>query len=356
MEHSWFEKFENVFFLNTPVMLGFLPAIVWGASLWKVQGRDRRPLPDGEPPPRRVWPRLSSWVGLFDGDRIAAVIMLATFTFGYFLFYSTRDDYYSYYFMLIMPWMGLLTAYLVIDAVRYLWGFRASGAPEEAGEGLSRQERRRRKREAHKKARRSRSVRPPARPPLSRLWPLAAGLTVLVCISWIDSPYLGPGLNGAVRFLFWDPVRDRRSPPSAITRYLQHETRQAVTIDLFLEGLKAECRPGTRIFGEYSLGPFAAAASDCVLGAKLADTNPHRWKVGESRVEDWIEQLEDDDLEIAIVRRGSSTLRPAAMRRYLFGLHLARSLRRLRPAPPPGRLTTPLRDDLSQAHLSGLGG
>jgi hypothetical protein len=63
----------------------------------------------------------------------------------------------------------------------------------------------------------------------------------------------------------------------------------------------------------------AAPVSDCVLGANLADSNPHRWKAHESTLEDWVAALEADHLEIAIFKPGSTLAKAPAMRRYLNG-------------------------------------
>lgn len=341
MAHSWFDKFRDVFFLNTPVMLGFLPAIAWGAVMWKTEGRVRKEGAgnQAETSPSR---RFVGWLDLWSGDRIAAVILLSVLVFGYFFFYSTRDDYYSYYFMLIMPWMGLLTAHMVIDAPRFVWNhFRSASDPtEEQSRGReTRQSKRRRERAAMKRAKSGKPVRRTLKSP-ARLWPLLVPLVVLVGVlnyrqkigeqrlarysdtvkhyEWVDSKYLGPTANGMIRRLFWNPVRDRRHPPTALARYLQHETNHASDISEFMEKVQDECEPDTRIFGEYSLGPFAAAASDCVLGADIADTNPHRWKVGESKTEDWVRDLEADNLEIVVIREGSSILRTKVMRDYIY--------------------------------------
>jgi hypothetical protein len=122
-----------------------------------------------------------------------------------------------------------------------------------------------------------------------------------------------------VRALFWAPASDSTHPPNAITYYLQHETLSAPTIDTFVNAVRGQCRPGERIFGEYSLGPFAAAVGSCVLGANLADTNPHRFKVYESTPEDWVRALEKDHLDLAIVVPGSSIMKERALRNYLTG-------------------------------------
>jgi hypothetical protein len=137
--------------------------------------------------------------------------------------------------------------------------------------------------------------------------------------AWRDSPFLPGAVNGMVRALFWSPASDSTHPPNAITYYLQHETLSAPTIDSFVQAVRGQCRPGERIFGEYSLGPFAAAVGSCVLGANLADTNPHRFKVHESTPEDWVRALEKDHLDIAIVVPGSSTLKERVIRDYLTG-------------------------------------
>jgi hypothetical protein len=136
--------------------------------------------------------------------------------------------------------------------------------------------------------------------------------------TWRDSPYLGELLNRAVKALFWTPSNDPTNLPPAIAHYLQHETMAAFTIDGFVQAVRAECQPGERIFGEYSLGPFAASVSDCVLGANLADTNPRRWKAKESTPEQWVRALEADHLAIAIVQPGSAMLKAQEMRDYLY--------------------------------------
>ena len=137
--------------------------------------------------------------------------------------------------------------------------------------------------------------------------------------TWYDSPYLPPSLNALVRGVFWSPTSDPIHPPNAITYYLQHEAMHAPTIDAFVAAVRNECRPGDRIFGEYSLGPFAGALGPCVLAANLADTNPHRFKVHESTPEEWVHALGQDHLDIAIVASGMSMLKERALREYLTG-------------------------------------
>ena len=122
-----------------------------------------------------------------------------------------------------------------------------------------------------------------------------------------------------MRGLFWSPTSEPIHPPSAIAYYLQHESMHAPTIDTFVRAVRAECRPGERIFGEYSLGPFAGALGPCVLGADLADTNPHRFKVHESTPEDWVRALERDHLDIAIVVPGMTMMKERVLREYLTG-------------------------------------
>ena len=137
--------------------------------------------------------------------------------------------------------------------------------------------------------------------------------------AWRDSPYLPGAVNRIVRALFWSPSSDATHPPNAITFYLQHETLSAPTIDAFVNAVRAECRPGERIFGEYSLGPFAAAVGSCVLAANLADTNNIRLKVHESTPGDWVRALEQDHLDIAILVPGSAMLKERELRDYLTG-------------------------------------
>jgi 4-amino-4-deoxy-L-arabinose transferase-like glycosyltransferase len=333
LRYSWFAKARNVAYLNTAVILGFVPGIVWAIAIWVLRGRVR-----GEAALSGPVGRLGAWLNLWGGDRVAAQMIFATFICGYLYFYSTRVDYYSYYFMLIMPWMGLMTATVTVDVLRYLGERLASVAPGEPP--LSRGERRRRQQAARRQERTAGP--PPPAPRLAwRLWPLVACAVALALVllyrqgigadrqeeagdgtmtyAWRDSPFLPGVVNGMVRALFWSPASDSTHPPNAITYYLQHETLSAPTIDAFVRAVRSQCRPGERIFGEYSLGPFAAAVGSCVLGANLADTNPHRFKVHESTPEDWVRALEQDHLGIAIVVPGSSILKERAMRDYLTG-------------------------------------
>jgi hypothetical protein len=333
LRYSWFAKARNVAYLNTAAMIGFVPGIVWAIAIWVLRGRVR-----GETTLPGPVGRLGAWLNLWGGDRVAAQMIFATLICGYLYFYSTRVDYYSYYFMLIMPWMGLMTATATVDVLRYLGERLDSVAPSEPA--LSRAERRRRQQAARRQERSAGSA--PNAPRLAwRVWPLVACAAALALVllyrqgisadrqeeagdgtmtyTWRDSPFLPGVVNGMVRALFWSPSSDSTHPPNAITYYLQHETLSAPTIDTFVRAVRGQCRPGERIFGEYSLGPFAAAVGSCVLGANLADTNPHRFKVHESTPEDWVRALEHDHLDIAIVVPGSSLLKERAMRDYLTG-------------------------------------
>ena len=322
--YSWYAKFRNVAYLNSAAMVGFLPGIAWAGCMWRLRGRPMGPaaLPG---PMGRLGARLDLWAG----DPKAAQVLFATFICGYFYFYSTRVDYYSYYFMLIMPWMGLMTATVALDVVRFV---RERGATKMATPAdVPRSERRRRQRAAHK----------PDSGAGWRAWPLVVCALVLASTlvyrhgigsdrqsemgeegsryTWRDSRYLPDFVNRAVKAVFWAPTSDPVHPPNAITYYLQHETMSAPTIDRLVEAVKRQCQPGERIFGEYSLGPFAAALGPCVLGANLADTNPHRFKVHESTPEGWVRALEADHLAIAIVTSGAGMLKERAIRDYFYG-------------------------------------
>ena len=324
--HSWFDKLRNVAYLNSLVMSGFVPGIAWATSMWLLRGRERcAPTLPGK------LGRIGSWLNLWSGDRIASQMIFATLICGYFYFYSTRVDYYSYYFMLIMPWMGLMTATVVADVVRYLLARRTTpSAPEPQG---TRAERRR----EQKRRRRERPQSPGHE--RWRAWPV---VVFAMCIGflllyrrgigsdrqkdmgdhvrqyvWRDSPRLPHFLNRLVAATFWKPTSDPVHPPNAVTYYLQHESLSAGSAEGFVAAVRSVCRPGERIFGEYSLGPFAAALGPCVLAANLADTNPHRWKVHESRPADWVNALEKDHLDVAIVVPGTTMMREPVMRDYL---------------------------------------
>jgi hypothetical protein len=324
--YSWYAKFRNVAFLNSLVMSGFVPGIAWAVSMWRLRGRQ----PGAPVLPGRLG-RLGAWLNLWGGDRVAAQIIFATLTCGYFYFYSTRVDYYSYYFMLIMPWMGLMTAIVAVDTVRFVserWR-----CPTRNQASLPRAERRRREKTSGKPAPRGASGAMAFHP-----WPLAVLALSLVLVlayrkgigkdrhddmgeyehqyTWRDSPYLPGSLNRLVQALFWTPSSSPVHPPNAITYYLQHESLSAGQAAGFVAAVRSVCRPGERIFGEYSLGPFAAALGPCVLAANLADTNPHRFKVHESTPQDWVDALERDHLDIAIVSRGDTMMRETIMRDY----------------------------------------
>jgi hypothetical protein len=331
--YSWYAKFRNVAFLNSLAMVGFVPGIVWAVAMWMLRGRPR-----GEPAlPGRLG-RLGAWLNLWSGDRVAAQVIFATLICGYFYFFSTRVDYYSYYFMLIMPWMGLMTATVAVDVGRFVrerW--RPAG---KTGESVPRAERRRRE-QASRKGKRGAGHAPATGAAAWRVWPLViCALSLLFVLvyrqgiggdrqvemgenasryEWRDSPYLPPAVNGLVRAIFWEPKSTPSHPPNAITYYLQHESMSSGTADGFVAAVRSQCRPGERIFGEYSLGPFAAALGPCVLGANLADTNPHRFKVHESTPAGWVAALEKDHLDIAIVVPGSSEMREPILREYLTG-------------------------------------
>jgi hypothetical protein len=332
--YSWFAKFRNVAYLNSLAMMGFVPGMVWAASMWILRGR-----PSGDRALPGVLGRFGARLNLWNGDRVAAQMIFATFICGYFYFYSTRVDYYSYYFMLIMPWMGLMTATVAVDLVRFALvrftrnrkvAVSTAGATEPT---LPRAERRRREQSARKhngqvSAGLAWSLWPPMVCAVAAvlLYRQGIGSDRQVDMgdesshyTWRDSPYLPPTLNALVREIFWSPTSDPIHPPNAITYYLQHESMHAPNIDAFVRTVRAECRPGERIFGEYSLGPFAGALGPCVLGANLADTNPHRFKVQESRPEDWVRALEQDHLDIAIVVPGMTMLKERALREYLTG-------------------------------------
>ena len=60
LRYSWFAKARNVAYLNTAVMIGFVPGIVWAIATWVLRGRAR-----GNDVAGRCWParRLAQPVG-----------------------------------------------------------------------------------------------------------------------------------------------------------------------------------------------------------------------------------------------------------------------------------------------------
>jgi hypothetical protein len=261
--YSWFAKFRNVAYLNSLAMIGFVPGIVWAAAMWILRGR-----PKGNAPFPGAAGRFAARLNLWSGDRVAAQMIFATLICGYFYFYSTRVDYYSYYFMLIMPWMGLMTATVAVDLVRFLRERKGAASPTD--QPILRAERRRREQAARKTPRHNRAcVEPLAAHSLRRC---ARGCAFLSSrdrqrpqvemgdesshYTWYDSPYLPQVANAFVRGVFWAPTSDPIHPPNAITYYLQHESMHAPTIDTFVRAVRAECRPGERILANTRSAPL----------------------------------------------------------------------------------------------------
>jgi len=340
MAYSWFDKFEHVFFLNFHALMGFLPAFAWPAARWWSGGRRSAPATVAARLPgwmQRLVVRVDPW----SEDRIGGAIFCATIAFGYFFFYSNLKVYYSYYFMLVFPWMALLTAYFFVDLGGVLWRSAReyySGAERGRVAVESRQAKRKRHREAQKGREASASA-PVDRK--NRLLPIAAGVVALVgtfayrdqigeiraadssspvrYYRFTPSPYLSVGINRLIEGAYWSPVRDRRDPPRGITRYLQHETLFAPTIERFREGVRTVCHAGDRIFGDYSLAPYAHAVSECRVAADLIDTNSARLTGGESTMSDWIDAVEADGLSVAIWRDPSAYSRNREFREYILG-------------------------------------
>lgn len=346
MSHSWYSKFENVAFLNFHLMAAFLPALVWGGCRWFSGGR--------EASTPRLEPRLPSWskrilaaIDPWGPGVLRSALLFATFALGYLYFYSTLKVYYSYYFMLVMPWMALLAAFVIVDVPRMFWAnlrpTRNAGdesKPVEAeAAGLSRQERRLRAREAEKR-RRQEPAQGGARSSWW-FWPAIPTVVALLLVfghrerigeeriatasslvrnyGFVPSPYLGDGVNDLVEKALWTGVRDRRDPPRGIARYLQHETIYSRSIDRFDEAVRAACRPGDRIFGEYSLAPYGAAISDCSVAANIIDTNGSRLSSGESTMAGWIDEIEADGLDVVVWRERTSFSRNSELSAYVLG-------------------------------------
>jgi hypothetical protein len=355
MGHSWYDKFENVFFLNFHVMAGFAPAIAWIFC--------RRAAGAGGPSAAEIEPRLPRWVkpivARFDPwgtGKLSAAFLFTTFALGYLFFCSNLRVYYSYYFMLVLPWMALLTAFVVVDVPRVIWshlqstgnaggrsqpaaGGDASPSGEAQGRSLSRQERRRRAREAEKHQRKTGGAKNAA-PRAPWHWPtIPTAVALLLTFGYrerigdqrvaeasspvrnyrfVQSPFLGDGLNDWLERTLWSGVRDRRDPPLGIKRYLQHETVFSPTIDRFDEAVRSACHAGDRIFGDYSLAPYGAAISDCVVAANIIDTNGSRITSGESTMAGWIDAVETDGLDVVVWRNRARMSSDHEFRRYVL--------------------------------------
>jgi hypothetical protein len=333
MPYDWWEKSRHVFFLNLPLMSGFVPGIVWGVARWGLAGRTRGVV-EVEPRLPRFIARAARWLAPWGSDRLGFALLMVIFACGYLFFYANLKVFLSYYFMLVMPFMALITAFAIIDPVRHglalIGGLRphlpAWRDADARAAGNSETE--------HGAPGETTNWRVGAIPLVAAVlaysgtWGFAASIESQRIetrgdrtwrYTFVPSPYLSETLNGIVRTLFWREVRDPKQPVRGITRYLQHESRHATTIDRFIAGVRKVCRPGESIFGEYSLGPFGASVSDCRLAADLVDINNTRVLAGDSTIAEWIRAVEQDGLDIAIWRTPSVYGRDAEMRRYILG-------------------------------------
>ncbi len=331
MPYTWWEKFRHVVFLNVPLMVGFVPGIVWGLARWGLAGRVRGAL-DVEPRLPAAAARFARWSAPWAGDRPGFALLITTFALGYLLFYANLQVYLSYYFLLVMPFMALITAYVLVDPIRHgLKWLIFGGAHRPSGAELN-----------------DHNGRGTATAPSTKTdaWPTVVVPVLLASLAlwgtirfvhaigderiasrdwgvssytWVPSRYLSDGVNRTVRALFWVGGRDPRRPVRGIGRYLQHETRHARTIDRFVSAVRGVCRSGESLFGEYSLGPFGASVSDCRVAADLVDTNYTRILAGESTAAEWVRAVESDGLDIAIWRVPSIFARDPVMRRYVLG-------------------------------------
>lgn len=332
---SWLEAFSTFFFFNHLPMLGFVSALALSGLRWVVEGR---PTGDGSPVARSAgrWQRLRRAVDPWRPDYVGATFLLGTWVFGYFAFYATLQVFYSYYFVMIVPPMALLTAYAAVDVARYGWRVLVAGetASAESAATSRRSGRARQRPPQRRRVREARSRRGPRLGPRLvalfalvatvvhhgrvRDWRLEQAKTDQLRFAWHDSPWLGHTLNRWVERLFWEPERDRRDPPNPITRYLQDESQFAHTADDFVAAVRRHCRPGDRIFGDYYLAPYAAAVSDCRVAADLVDTNTHRIRAGESTLEQWLAAAEADGLSLVVMRSPGWMARQPAIRQGLL--------------------------------------
>jgi 4-amino-4-deoxy-L-arabinose transferase-like glycosyltransferase len=287
---TWLTSFHTFFFFNSWPMWGFVSALALSGLRWAVEGR-----PAAEPAATdgsaTFWQRVAWSLNPWRGDYVASTVLLSTTAFGYFAFYASLRVFYSYYFLMVLPLMALLSGYAACDVVRYGWQTLVAGEPRKGKAALG--------------------------PRLVSLFALVATVVhhgqirdarladdkpQVLHFTWYDSPWLGPTINQWVRELFWESERDRREPPGPITRYLQDETGFAATVDRFVAAVQEQCREGDRIFGDYYLAPFAASVSECAVAARLVDTNTHRIRAGESTLQQWLDAAEEDGLSLVVLR------------------------------------------------------
>ncbi len=136
MPYAWWEKFGHVFYLNLPLMIGFVPGIAWGVARWALGGRARGAV-ELEPRLPAWLARFARWLAPWSGDRLGFALLMAIFAGGYLFFYANLEVYFSYYFMLVMRrWMMGLPASRTRRRMRsdrrpagVRWGFPWSSRP-----------------------------------------------------------------------------------------------------------------------------------------------------------------------------------------------------------------------------------
>ncbi len=117
-----------------------------------------------------------------------------------------------------------------------------------------------------------------------------------------------PGLDRLVAWAFWDPAYSLASPPSGITRYLQHESLQMTKAAELYRAVEQHSQPGDAIFGPVGLIPLVASETGRRVAADLVDTSSYRITFGLSRIEDWIAAIEADHVELLVARSNQAPM------------------------------------------------
>jgi len=139
-----------------------------------------------------------------------------------------------------------------------------------------------------------------------------------------------PGLDAAVRTVFWSPTYSTLDPPSGIARYLQHESEQITVTEQIYAAVRQHTAPTDTIFGEVGLIPLVSSETCRRIAANLVDTSSYRISYGLSRIEDWIAEIERDHVRLLVVRQNS-----LPMRWPIFGAYARQKFQTVARIPDP---------------------
>jgi hypothetical protein len=275
-----------------------------------------------------------AWVASPQGEFL---LLSATWFVLYWIFYNSIRLHHAYYFIFIMPMFAWFSAYSYVEIGRSALRLVRSAAMRSAESGMRNGGRA----EWRKETRTAKGAATKSRWPLRLASPLLVGLGLVAPVivslqvfyvpyalkrygtqprlyNWQPIPYLKQ-LDPLIQRVFWNPIDDPRDPPWGITAYLQHESIHVTVAEQIYDAVRRHSRPHERIFGEGGLTPLVASETGRRVAANLVDTSTYRLSYGLSKIEDWIAEIEADNVKLMVVRDGVHLMRTPAFRRYVEG-------------------------------------